>query len=135
MGEQITEFQHEPVKGWQMWYTVGAGPVIWAGHLVVAYALQVLGCYWGWLGQNVWGMPALRLALLLVTLAAVAAILFGAFLGLSNWRRVRDERTGGSPEHNRFTFMTYSGIALSLLFATVTGLKIVPILTIGICAR
>jgi hypothetical protein len=135
MGEEMTDFRQEPVKGWQLWYGIGAGPVIWAAHLVVVYALQTLGCDWGWLLDQVWGVPALRLALLVVTLAAVAAILFGAFLALTNWRRVRDESSDGSPEQNRFTFMTYSGIALSLLFASVTGLKIVPILTIGICAR
>jgi hypothetical protein len=135
MGEEMTDYRHEPVKGWQLWYGVGAGPVIWAAHLVVVYALQTLGCEWGWLLDWVWGMPALRLALILVTLAAVAAILFGGFLALGNWRLVRHERKNGNPEQNRFTFMTYSGVALSLLFATTTALKIVPILTIGICAR
>jgi hypothetical protein len=135
MSEPITELQREPVKDWQVWYGVAAGPVIWAMHLVAVYALQTLACEWGWLLDRVWGMPALRLALIIVTVIAVVAILFGGFLAFANWRLLRDEAGDTRPEKDRLAFMAYSGVGLSLLFATTTALKSVPILVIGICAR
>jgi hypothetical protein len=115
-----------------LWFGVAAGPVVWAVHLFVAYAVQTLSCQWRFLRVPVLGIDGLRLTLLAITAVAVLIILYGGFVASRFWQQWRSDPPE-QPEQNRFPFMAYLGLAFSTLFALTTLLTAVPILALNIC--
>jgi hypothetical protein len=137
MGEEFTEeAKDQPIPPGRLWFVVGAGPIIYAAHLVIAYAIQTLSCQWNFLRFYILGIHGIRLTLLVITLVAAAAILYAAFLGYNDWlawRRFKDGKTLKPEQHTRYAFMSYSGLIMALFFAAVVLLSLAPSLALGVC--
>jgi hypothetical protein len=116
-------------KNWELWYGVLGGPVIWAAHFTITYAVASTSCQLGFLyDQTILGINALTFVLIVVTVVAIAAMVYGIFLSYRNWQLLRDdEREGiGQPEQQRHRFMAFSGIAMTALFLASVVLSLVP---------
>lgn len=141
MTEQTAVHSPTPLERRQqlwLWFGVAAGPLIWAIHLVLAYALQSLSCQWQFLHTTILGMHGLRFTLLVITILAVLLIVYGGVVAYGFWRRFRSLEYGQGdgrrePERGRLPFMAYVGVAFSALFALVTLLMLTPILALDIC--
>jgi hypothetical protein len=118
-----------------LWFGVIAGPVLWAMHLPLAYAIQTISCQWGFLQFGIFGLNALALVIAALTIVFVLVIIYASFVAYGYWRRFRDDTDGlNKPEYGRFRFMAYAGVGLGLLFASTTLLKLVPVIVLPICA-
>lgn len=119
-------------QGW-LWFGVATGPIAWALHLVLVYAVQTLSCQWGFLQFNVLGLHALRLTLLLLTGLILAIVIWSSFVAYGFWRQFGNNGVD-RPEGDRFRFMAFSGLLLNIFFAVAIVLSMVPVLTLSICA-
>lgn len=97
-----------------------AAPLVWAAHFVLSYALLSIGCALGWQTAQVLGLDLIRSLLLLLTAAAIAALL--VLLGAA-WHVRHHAAVGSRP---RFSATTATGLAILSLIAVVwIGLAIV----------
>lgn len=119
----------------QLWFGVAAGPIVWAIHLVVAYALVSLACNWNFFSFTMLGVPGIVAVLTLVTLAMGAIVLYAGLLAWRNWRLIEREaeRVHGRREERHY-FLAYSGVLLSALFLLAILLSLTPAFTLGPCA-
>jgi hypothetical protein len=117
------------VKAWEMWYGLLGGPVIWAAHFTIVYAVASTSCQLGFLiDRTLLGLNALTAVLIIITIVAIAAMVYGIFLTYRNWQRLTDDRREGvgQPERNRQRFMAFSGLALNVIFIVSVILTLVP---------
>ena len=131
-----SEEEFERLSPVQLWLVVASGPVIWAIHLVVSYALVTLSCMWGFLQFLIIGMAAARFILVVFTVAVTLIMLYAGYLAFSNWRKLPASNGDGlgAPEQDRYRFMIFSAIALNGLFAIITLLSGMPGLFLPLCA-
>jgi hypothetical protein len=66
---------------------IGGIPLVWLGHLSLGYGLISLHCFDGWLPGKVLGIDAIRLIVLLLTLAVGGYLLLTV---ATLWRRAGD---------------------------------------------
>jgi hypothetical protein len=135
MTTDIQRFPHPPVTPGRLWFGLAAGPVIWAIHLSVAYALLAVSCQWDFFRFTVLGIDGVRFILIVFTVIAGLVILAGGWLSYNSWQdlRARPAQEGKEPI-GRFRFMTRSGMLLSGIFFFSTILSIVPILMLPACS-
>jgi uncharacterized membrane protein len=126
-----------PIPLRQLWFGVGAGPIIWAIHLVVVYAMVGLHCQWGWFSFTTLGFPGLQLLLVVVTLIAAAGVLWGALLARRNWHEIEQANDRGNGVRERVDernyFMSYSGFLLSILFLIAIVAAVIPVFVLPPC--
>jgi hypothetical protein len=129
------DLTNEPVSRKQLWIGVGVGPVVWAAHLTIIYAILSVSCHWGFLQGSLFGITFLRLLLVLLTLLAGAGILAAGWMAYGNYRRLSENRrrNGGDPT-GRVIFMTQTGAMMSALFLFGVVMALVPILVLDLCA-
>lgn len=109
-------------------------PVLWFGYFVAAYSLQGAGCALGLDQASLFGVPALRLILLAVTAAVVAALLlFGAW-SFRSWQRLRDELDQEQQQsHQPSVFLACGALLHAGLFLVAVLWTGVPILLLDSC--
>jgi uncharacterized membrane protein YqjE len=96
-----------------------AGPLVWAAHFTLCYALLSVGCSAGWQNASVLGLDLIRGLLLLATAAAVAML---SALLIRSVRQRNREPAGTRP---RFMAAAAAGLnVLSLIAVLWTGLAI-----------
>jgi hypothetical protein len=117
-------------KSSHIWFGLIAGPVVWAAHFTLTYALASTACQSGFLvDRTLFGINALTATLILITIVALAIMIYAAFLSHRNWQILRshnDPHLIGVPEENRHRFMAFSGLALNIIFMVSVILSILP---------
>ncbi|MEZ4523233.1 MAG: hypothetical protein R3A46_16560 [Thermomicrobiales bacterium] len=98
-----------PGKGLMFWYSVAAGPLIWAIHVSVSYMMVGLVCDWGT------GLP-----IYLATLVALAAVGIAGYYAYGTWRQLQqvdpDER---SRIWGRENLLMTSALVMAALFSLI----------------
>lgn len=121
----------------QLWFGMGAGPILWAVHLMVVYFLTSLRCQWQLLNVRIFGISGLVLAQAAITLIFTGIIVYAGLLSYRNWQRVGDgfneELSPMEWKQGRVRFMALSGVLLSALFSVLTLVPLYPILTVRPC--
>jgi hypothetical protein len=116
-------------KSWELWFGLLSGPVIWAAHFSITYALASTACQLGFLiDRALLGINALTAALIIITIAAIAGLVYGIFLSFRNWKLLKDEGQEGvgQPERSRPRFMAFSGLALGIIFLASVVISLLP---------
>lgn len=106
-----------------LWTGVLAGPIAWALQFQINYSLVQTACDSG----N-------KLALHLVTLAALLAVAGGAVAAWRIWKRLPEgSRDQGDAHQARARFMALSGLAMSAFFAVLIVATEIPNLVLRAC--
>ena len=75
------------IKSWQLWFSLGAGIIVWVIHLMIVYPLTSLSCEWGWFPSAVGGLSGLQVVQIIVTVIAAIITIVAGFLAFQNQRR------------------------------------------------
>lgn len=118
----------------QLWFGVAVGPIVWAIHLVVVYALVSLACNWRFFSFNMLGIPGIIFILTVVTLVMGAVVLYGGLLSWRNRRLIEEEAQILGRREERHYFLAYSGVLLSALFFLAILVALIPAFVLGPCA-
>lgn len=101
------------VSGRALWFGLLAGPVAWSLHVVAAAGLSSLICA---AGQGAAATGSVRLALGLLSVAALGVTAAGIFAGSRSWQASGDTHhwrdSGG---RSRVAFMAIAGILVGTL--------------------
>lgn len=125
--------EYAEVRTWQLWFSLAAGIVAWALHLMIVYPITSLTCEWGWFPSTILGLSGLKFVQLVVTIVAALLVGFALVLALNNWRSLRAAVPDDQPEAARVPFMAYMGVLLNIVFLASILLAIVPILVLEPC--
>jgi hypothetical protein len=125
-----------------LFFGLFVGPIVWAGNLMVTYALATHACYPGRepLEQVINGFGfawPLILVTYLLTLVLCAA---GFVISLRNWRITGSESEGHHHHlvevgEGRTRYLSIIGMAFSVLFFTVTVAGAVILAIVPLCVR
>jgi hypothetical protein len=125
-----------------LFFGLFVAPIVWAGNLMLTYALATHACYPGRaaLPQVIDGFGfawPLILAAYLLTLALCAA---GFVASLRNWRITGQESEGHHHQlidvgEGRTRYLSIIGMAFSVLFFTVTVAGAVILAIVPLCER
>lgn len=92
-------------------------PTVWMLHLLLSYFVVTVACETQTFAPVIGGLSAPELVLVVLTVAAMVAVLISGRLGYRIWR---ESETGvkakGGTEEDRRGFMGLGGAALSVLF-------------------
>lgn len=134
-GETVDEQQvFTAVPPRQLWFGVAAGPIVWAIHLVLVYALVSLACNWRFFSFTMLGVPGIVVILTAVTLVMGAIVLYAGLLSRRNWRLIQEEERLHGRREERHYFLAYSGLLLSALFLLAMLVALIPAFVLGPCA-
>lgn len=125
-----------------IWVQLLAGPVIWSVHFILSYMLTEAICRTGDPGLEIQlaGIPGLNLIVIVLTLLAVAAIVFFGTKAYRSWKLIDpdhrpmdelQEQTRWSEGANEFLY--FSGFMLSALFGVATLMVGIPALFLQPC--
>lgn len=117
----------------QLWFSVAVGPIVWAIHLVVVYAMVSLACNWRFFSFTVLGVSGIIFILTVVTLVMGAIVLYGGLLAWRNRRFIEEEAQLHGRREERHYFLAYSGVLLSALFFLVILVSLIPAFVLGPC--
>jgi hypothetical protein len=138
MEMRMEENDYQPVDTKRLWFAVGAGPILWAIHLVASYALASLPCITPVFNDSILGMPAIRFILLIFTLVMALVVFVAGFMGYEAWQSLKEHEPEGerrfAPGATRPRFMAFSGISLSVLFGVAILANLGPILALNVCS-
>jgi hypothetical protein len=114
-------------------WVLAASPLVWAGHLLIAYAVAAVWCAKFAAGRETTLAPV-RLAIALLTAVSLAAI---AIIGWRGWRRHRLQETppphdADTPE-SRHCFLGFATFLLSALSAVAVLYQALAALFIRSC--
>jgi heme/copper-type cytochrome/quinol oxidase subunit 2 len=130
---EASRHEKQPVDDLRLWYGVAAGPIIWILHLAVVYALASLSCERGFLRFEVMGVIASSALIVILTIIAVALVIFAGVLSYGSLQRIRADPDVSQPEASRYRFMAFSGIILSIIFAITILISAIPTLLLTTC--
>jgi hypothetical protein len=132
----MTEADHSypHLKPAQLWFGVGAPPILWAFHLAAAYAFLSVSCHRGWLQGTILGFHALNFIAVVFTVVVGLGILAAGLTAYRNLQRL-DAHGGDALDirEERALFMTRSGILLSGIFLLGLVLALVPMIVLNPC--
>ena len=115
-------------------WTLFTAPVVWAAHFLACYVGAAVYCA----KPNLFGVGfgAVRTGIALFTLAALAAILFSAFLAWRQWRFGTHDPLHDDPtRHNRLLFQGFATLLLSGLSFIAVVMTAMPALFMAECLR
>lgn len=134
---QMEENRNLPVNSKRLWFSLGAGPILWLLHLLASYVLASLPCITPAFNFTVAGLPGIRFILIVFTLVMTVIVFYAGFMGYGIWRSLRGEagerEEDRSPGETRLHFMAFSGTLLSVLFGAGILLTTGPILALHVC--
>ena len=136
MTTEANSHTYPPVPDRRLWLGVAAGPVLWAIHLVVVYAIQSVSCHWGFFrGSSILGIETLNFILGVISVVAAAGIVAGGILSYRNYRTL-----AGEPWENtrwaeaRPSFMAITGLLMAALFLLSLIFSLVAIVMLRPCS-
>lgn len=113
---------------------VGA-PIVWSAHFLLVYVFAALACAFRFSDREFLGVSVVVSAMLIATLAMLAAV---GWMALLSWRRFRQaDRDGGggergrNPVAGRHRFMALTTFLLCVLSATAIVYETIPLLIIS----
>lgn len=110
------------------------GPWIWAFHFVISYGGAAIWCEKLTTNGDI---GTLQLALIALTVVAVAGIAATGIIGWRNWSAGGGKRAGTEPgmgtDESRNRFLGQVSVLLSVVSAIGVVLMILPILMFGTC--
>jgi hypothetical protein len=124
------------------WWSLAGGTATWAVHLAAVYALTSLACERGLLMGQVAGLPALHLAVTVITAAAAAAIgicLWGAHGAWRHAHRQQDAPAGSGAgvlavaEHDGWALLALLALLLNTLFLVAVLVTLLPAFVVPPC--
>lgn len=110
------ETRQPPVRDRTLWFSVGAGVVVWAFHFFASYVLVDQFCRNGWFTVTLLGLPGIQAALLILTLIGVAIVGAAGILSYRHWRSLRGADDEFHPSTGRYRFMMFIGLVMSTAF-------------------
>ncbi len=130
----------------KLFFVMGAGPGVWAVFLIISYAIVEAGCRsFAWQSE-VLGISMMGLVIVILTLIALAVVLYAAFLGYTTWKNMGavgagevdsdDEWLDNNGERftsNRGRFMAFAGMLLASIFSLVILISGIPLLVLRPC--
>jgi len=125
-----TAQEREPTQIHPEWFGLLAGPIIWSLYFLAGYLLVEFGCRGGWLTGAVAGLPAAPVAVLGLTVAALAAALWATASAARRWRALpaaTDDAHWFRAEDWR-RFMVLAAVLLGGLFSLLILMTGVPAL-------
>ncbi|MBV7410734.1 hypothetical protein [Maritimibacter sp. DP1N21-5] len=110
-------------------FRITLAPLIWAAHFVACYGLVAVTCAKGW------DIEAVRVGLLVFSLAALGGILW---IGRAAWRRWNVSETGdfvnrGGRAEDRHHFLGHAAFLLSIISGIGVVFVSLPLVLIGGC--
>ncbi len=118
------------VKSWQLWFSLVAGTVVWALHLMIVYPLTSLTCEWGWFPFTVGTLTGLQVVQIVATvISGLITLIAGVFAFRNRQHLMNDD----SLEINRHRFMAELGLALNIIFTALIVISLVPIFLLPPC--
>ncbi|RPJ47356.1 MAG: hypothetical protein EHM21_08215 [Chloroflexi bacterium] len=119
-----------------LWFGMFASPVIWSIYLVVGYALAEAACMTGLLTFEWFGVSALLVVLLALSVLTVGGILWNAWWSHRSWRHYaaqNPEEEHPLQAYDRDEFLALSGLLLSGIFLFLVLINVYPLLTLRLC--
>ena len=114
---------------WRLLTGLLAGPVVYSLYFMAIYLLVEAACREALLQGELWGLNALRVAVVGLTIAAVVIMLALTFLTYPGGRH-----TGREDARRNQRFMAQTGLWLSGFFVVVTLVTGIPILVLELCS-
>lgn len=122
----------ETVSTFLLWYGVLAGPLVWAGQLLLDYGLdEAVACAPGSRAQGMFFNVGIGTVIQIVNAVATALTLLALVVSYRCYRRLRAD---DSSRARRATWMAEGGIFVSALFLTITVLKFASPLLLSGCS-
>ncbi|WP_432254534.1 hypothetical protein [Limimaricola sp. AA108-03] len=126
--EDEHEFSEERESLWR----ITLGPTIWAFHFLISYAAVSVYCF---KFERMFSMGALRIALIAMTVAMLAAIAWIGWRAFLRWD-VRDTGEFSNPEgsaEDRHQFLGHAGFLLALVSFIGVVYDTLPLIILGTC--
>jgi hypothetical protein len=137
MEVEMEENRDPPVDSKRLWFALGAGPILWALHLLASYVLASLPCITPIFNFTALGLPGIRFVLIVFTLVMALLVFTAGFMGYGIWQSLRrqagEREEDRRPGETRLHFMAFSGTLLSVLFGAAILLTTGPILELHVC--
>lgn len=116
-------------------YSILAGPVLWFVHFFAVYAVAEFGCRSNF-NNLVYITPAnIQVAILVLTVIALAAVAFGGALAYRSWQTLGQEKAETTAEEARFRFLSILGILFSGLFLLSILFTVAPTFVLNVCDK
>jgi hypothetical protein len=132
MHEALHPHTHAPIRDRTLWFCVGAGVVVWSLHFFLSYVLVDQVCRNNWFNFKAAGISGLQWAITVLTVAGVAIVGAAALSSYRAWRELNDKDTRSLVE-DRYRFMMFSGMALSITFIVLMVVNYVPTFMLPPC--
>lgn len=120
-----------------LWYSVLVGPVVWSVYFILGYLAVELSCRTDFLRFNLFGVSALLVSIVVLTLITFAVTVYSGFLAFISWRKQKnDVLRYGDNRYKREEpgqFMTLAGAILSALFSLTILLSGLPVFFLQPC--
>ena len=125
-----------------LFFGLFVAPIVWAGNLMITYALATHACYPGHdpLEQVINGFGLAWPVILVTYLLTLVLCASGFLISLRNWR-ITGEELHGHHHHlvevgeGRTRYLSVIGMAFSVLFFTVTVAGAVILAIVPLCIR
>lgn len=121
-----------------LWSGFLVGPVVWAVHFLAVYIIAEGACMGGNIIFPIIDSSIIYIYVGIITLAALAIVLWKGIVSYRLWRSHPSERQGGQAVLNWYAeektpFMAMTGFLLSLFFSIVILLTVIPFLFLTPC--
>lgn len=110
--------------------------IVWAAHFVAVYALVGIGCEQAWERSALAGSNALTVALVAVTVPALAAIAWigrGGLQAMRSWQKQARHGEMDSETMRRRRFMSLLTLTVAVVAFVATVMTAVPIVMLPPC--
>jgi hypothetical protein len=107
-------------------YSVLAGPIVWAIHFVVVYAIGEFGCRANFNNWQFISPANIQMVIAAATIVGLIAVGGSGLLAYRYWREQPDDST-------LIRFLGMTGILLSLLFLLAILATFTPIFVLPVC--
>lgn len=124
-----------------LFYGLFAAPIVWAGNLMVTYALATHACYPGGepLDRVIGGFDFAWSLILLCYLITLAVCVSAFLASLRSWRVTGSETEGHARQlmekgEGRTRYLSIIGISFSILFFVITAVGALTTAIVPLCA-
>ncbi len=125
----------------QTFLVLFSGPIIWFVHLNILNMLTSVSCRWGWFPFTIAGIPGLRFTEVLISLAALALMLYITYLPWRNWRRFQTEAPFHNPqvlqdtEEDRRPLIAFVAMLMNTMFSIFVSASFVLLFALKACGE
>lgn len=128
---------HQSFRGSRaLWLGMFFSPVVWSLYHVIGYALVEASCQTRLLGFEIAGVSGLLFALIILTVIALAAVIWNAWWSYHSWRHFAAEDPAEEfplQAYDRDEFLALSGLLLSGMFILLFLLTAYPFFVLNPC--